>query len=71
MRYLIFAVIAWECLWIMLFSYAILEGALRVARDKGQLESVFAFIALIVIVMPLLALGAGLLMRWLMYRRNG
>lgn len=70
MRYVIFAVIAWECVWILLFSYAVFDGALRVAGDKGQFESVLAFISLVVIILPLLALGTGQLIRWLIYRRN-
>lgn len=63
MRYLIFAVSAWASVWVVFFSYAIFDGALRVARDKGQLNAFFTSIVLIVVILPLFTLGAGLLMR--------
>ena len=68
MRYLIYAIIAWECVWLVIFSYAIWDGALQTARDKGELASVLRFIGAIVIVMPLAACGAGLLIRRLVHR---
>lgn len=70
MRYLLFAVLAWQGLWILLMSYAVFEGVLEAARDKGWLASAWSFAAIVLIGLPGLVLAAGWLLRRLLPGRR-